>query len=107
MRPPDKERPAPALAGKPASVNCALGSGQTSSSDDASIAQLKKRELLDRLDVLEVLSHWKLELQAELARKQVTFLYADSNVEFGELAGEVKDFVRVSKLLRWARRYQL
>jgi hypothetical protein len=45
--------------------------------------------------------------QAELARKQVTFLYADSNVEFGELAGEVKDFVRVSKLLRWARRYQL
>ena len=57
--------------------------------------------------MLEVLSHWKLELQAELARKQITFLYADSDVEFEELAGEVKDCVRVSKLLRWARTYQL
>ena len=67
----------------------------------------KKQELRSRLDVLEVLSHWKLELQAKLARKQVVFLFADSSTDFGPLSDEVRDFVRVSKPLRWARRFPL
>jgi hypothetical protein len=60
--------------------------------------------LNDNLDVIEVLSHWKLELQAALARKKIIFLYADTDTDFTELAAEARDFVRVSKILTWARR---
>ena len=62
-----------------------------------------RSQLNDRLDLIEVLSHWKLELQARLARKEIIFLYADSDVDFGPLADEVRDFVRVSKILTWMR----
>lgn len=71
------------------------------------VPALERREdLLDRLDVIEVLSHWKLELQARLARKQIVFLFADSDVDFGDLAAEVNDFRRVSAMLAWIRRQQ-
>ena len=69
-------------------------------------SQNTQQELLDRLDILEVLSHWKLELQAKLARKQVVFLYADSSTDFGPLENEVRDFKRVSAMLCWLRRRQ-
>ena len=64
----------------------------------------KKQELLDRLDVIETLSHWKLELQAKLARKKIVFLYADSDTDFGPIAEEVETFRRVSTILTWMRR---
>lgn len=63
-------------------------------------------QLLDRLDVLEELSRWKLSLQARLNRKKIVFLYADSDTDFGPLADEVEDFRRVSKILTWMRRQQ-
>jgi hypothetical protein len=62
--------------------------------------------LNDTLDVIEVLSHWRLELQAKLARKKLIFLYCDSDVDFAPLEAEARDFVRVSKILTWARRQQ-
>jgi hypothetical protein len=64
----------------------------------------KKAELLDNLDILELLSHWRLELQIRLARKQVVFLFADTDTDFAQLTDEVRDFVRVSKMLKWAQR---
>jgi hypothetical protein len=67
-------------------------------------AKPEQQELLDRLDVIEVLSHWKLELQAKLARKEIIFLYADTDTDFGPLAEEVESFRRVSKILTWMRR---
>jgi hypothetical protein len=72
--------------------------------DTSTAERLERQELLDSLDVIEVLSHWKLELQAKLARKQIIFLYADSDTDFGPLADEVRDFKRVSAMLRWMRR---
>ena len=62
-----------------------------------------KQELLDRLDVLEVLSDWRVELQIKLARANVVFLFSDADHDFGPLAQEVRDFTRVSKLLRLVR----
>ena len=66
---------------------------------------VKKQELLDLLDVIETLSHWKLELQARLARKKIIFLLADTNTDLAPLAAEGHDFVRVSKILTWMRRH--
>ena len=64
----------------------------------------KKQELLSRLDALEELSRWRLELQARLYRKQLIFLHADYDTDIGGLADEVETFRRVTKLLKWAQR---
>ena len=97
---PEKRTPATAMTG-------ALEAQADKLSLRAKPKNANKQELNDRLDVLEVLSNWKLELQAKLARKQVVFLFADTDTDFGPLSDEVRDFVRVSKLLRWARRFPL
>jgi hypothetical protein len=94
---PPKRTPATAMTG-------ALESQADKLSPRAKPKNADKQELLDRLDVLEVLSKWRIELQAKLARKEIIFLYANTDTDFGPLADEVRDFVRVSKMLRWARR---
>jgi hypothetical protein len=104
MRPPNDERPAPALAGNRPQKSV-LGSAHDPSSGRIVDAQ-EKKEIVDRLDVLEVLSYWKLELQARLARKELIFLFHDVDADFSELDDDARAFIRVSKLLRWARRYQ-
>lgn len=63
----------------------------------------RREELLTRLDIIETLSIWKLQLQAQLARKEVIFLFADTDVDFGDLADEVEAFRRVSKILTYLR----
>jgi hypothetical protein len=63
----------------------------------------QREEVLDRLGVIETLSHWKLSLQARLAREKLIFLYSDADRDFGEFAREIEDFKRVSKLLTWVR----
>jgi hypothetical protein len=95
--PPQKRTPATAMTG-------ALKAQADKLSLRAKPKTAGKQELLDRLDVLEVLSRWKLQLQSRLAREKLIFLYSDSNRDFGELAREVEDFKRVCQLLSWARR---
>jgi hypothetical protein len=70
-------------------------------------AKRERKVLLDRLDVIEQLSHWKLELQVALWRKKVIFLYANSDTDFRSLADEVRDFKRVSALLTYMRKSAL
>jgi hypothetical protein len=101
MRPPDATRPVSAVAENRPQECDRLGGAISPSTKPRSP---EKQELLDRLDVIEVLSHWKLELQAKLARKKLVFMYVDSDTDFGPLADEVRDFVRVSKMLKWLRR---
>jgi hypothetical protein len=55
----------------------------------------------DRLDELEQLSLWKLDLQVRLWRTQQRFLFADSNVDFGPLQAEVEDFRRIARVHAW------
>jgi hypothetical protein len=100
MAPPDTAKAAPALAKR------SLHNGPFSGATDSEPTPTKsaKQTLVDRLDVIEHLSHWKLELQARLWRKKVTFLYADVDVDFGQLSDEVRDFKRVSAVLTYMRR---
>ena len=100
MRSQKGEGPDCRVSGIEPSNKLSLASG---SKLDATKSKITQQELLDRLDVIEVLSHWKLELQAKLARKEIVFLYADSDTDFGPLQDEVRDFVRVSKVLCWLR----
>jgi hypothetical protein len=79
-----------------------VGDGSISPSD-ASVRH-QTQELLDRLDVIEQLSIWKLELQRELWRKHQTLMLVDSDTDFGALADEVRDFKRIATLLIFMRR---
>jgi hypothetical protein len=96
---PEKRTPATAMTG-------ALKAQADKLSLRAKPKNADKQELLDRLDVLETLSRWKLSLQSRLAREKLIFLYSDADRDFGELAREVEDFKRVSALLAWVRRQQ-
>ena len=54
-----------------------------------------------RLDTLEALSLWKLDLQARLWREQQAFMFADTDRDFGALADEVHAFKKVSRAIAW------
>jgi hypothetical protein len=58
-------------------------------------------DLLDRLEIVEQLSRWKLDLQARLWRTQQTFMLVDVDHDFGPLADEVEAFKRVCRVLAW------
>jgi hypothetical protein len=61
----------------------------------------KRQDVLERLDILEALSFWKLDLQRRLWRTQQTFLLFDADINFGPLANEVRAFLHISKTLLW------
>jgi uncharacterized protein YecE (DUF72 family) len=60
----------------------------------ASDLLIQYRALLDRLAVAEALSFWKQDLQAWIWRTQDTFMYINTDVEFGALKQEVEAFKR-------------
>jgi hypothetical protein len=66
---------------------------------DALVEQLNCSR--DRLDTIERLSAWKLDLQARLWREKQCFLFADTARDFGALADEVSAFRRVAKAYAW------
>jgi hypothetical protein len=57
----------------------------------------------NRLDTLEQLGRWAIDLRARLWRQQQIFLYADVDADFGSLADEVAQFRRVSKAVAWPK----
>jgi hypothetical protein len=87
--PPQKRRPDPARSGP-----LELCSGSSLKPRVRPANNNKQAVLLDRLDVLEQLSRWKLELQVKVYRQTVLLPLAD----------DVRDLERVSLLLNWVRR---
>ena len=104
MRSPKERGPDGCASSREASaVTLGRGAGEAQNTLRDKYRQARG-ELNDKLDVLELLSHWRLELQSRLARKTLIFLYADFDTETDTVEGEVRDFVRVSKVLTWMRR---
>lgn len=105
MRPHIKaERPDAAERLEPSGIDAGNSKPASTPSPPLHQALIAQRaQVLERLDALEVMATWKLDLQARLARKKLIFLYCDSDTPFDELTGEVQDFVRCSKVLRYLR----
>jgi hypothetical protein len=76
----------------------------------AAVETSRRREVLgqfltarDRLDELEQLGRWGIDLRARVWRAWRTFELADVNVDVDALAVEVAQYRQVCRFLRWRR----
>ena len=99
MASPNAERAAPGVIGNGSRKVC--HAGERDKLLDATPTAETQADLLDRLEVAEQLSRWKLDLQVRLWRSQQTFMLVDFNHDFGPLAGEVEAFKRCCRAFAW------
>jgi hypothetical protein len=59
----------------------------------------------DRLDQIERLSRWAIDLRARVWREQQVFMLVGVDHDFGPLAVEVEQFKRVKKAIAWRPRW--
>ena len=99
MAAPNAEKPAHREVNGPQGIDHTGRLNDSSNSNSDLITQLNCAR--DRLDTIEQLSTWKLDLQARLWREQQAFMFADTERDFGHLAAEVEVFRRVAKAYAW------